>query len=218
MAIIKRRWIQYYDYNFTNEQVQNLTKIMRVDPSGKDKETNDEFAISILGVNNDTGQIYELESYSDHIPAGNAQMKVIFSYAEKWFFKPKDYIHIEVNQAEALKNDFEAYCKKTQRYYTVKGIHTGTDKTTRLKGVSGMIENGYVKFKTGGNEDLITQLTQFGKTRFDDLMDAFVGALEGLQESTPAFLTALKERAEEAKKKPEELFIDKYKSQMQVYG
>lgn len=57
--------------------------------------------------------------------------------------------------------------------YDAEGIKVTTDKRTRLVTVSGMIQNGKIKFPRHGAEDLIRQIVGFGIENHDDLVDAF---------------------------------------------
>ncbi|MHA1280303.1 MAG: phage terminase large subunit family protein [Candidatus Helarchaeota archaeon] len=213
-AIIKRGWIQRYETELlTADFVKGLKKIMRIDPSIKEKEQNDKFALVVLGID-DGGQIYELDGMHDRMQL-SAQVETVMDYAGKWGFTTGDQIHIEDNAYQhALKQEIDRVSKLRQKWYTTKGITTQSDKVFRLKGISGMIENGFIKFRTGGdNTDLIDQLCNFGKTKFDDWADALVGGLEGIRGATPAFLEYLKQRSESAKENPQKSFIDKYKHQ-----
>ena len=59
-------------------------------------------------------------------------------------------------------------------------VKVGTDKRARLLLAAPFIENGTVKFPRRGCEDLIGQLTGFGIEDHDDLVDAFVHLVLGV--------------------------------------
>lgn len=62
----------------------------------------------------------------------------------------------------------------------VQGVRVGTDKRARLSLAAPFIENGTVLFPRTGCEDLIAQLTGFGVEDHDDLADAFVHLVLGI--------------------------------------
>jgi len=69
----------------------------------------------------------------------------------------------------------------------VKGMKNTVDKRSRLTLTSTAIQEGFILFPKEGADDLIAQLTGFGRENHDDLADAFVmmylGALERIQET-----------------------------------
>jgi phage terminase large subunit-like protein len=50
-------------------------------------------------------------------------------------------------------------------------------KEARVRSVSTLIQNGFIRFAEKGNEDIIKELTEFPKGAFDDLCDALVHAV-----------------------------------------
>ncbi len=69
-----------------------------------------------------------------------------------------------------------------REFLPVYGITTGTqDKRARLHGVAPMIKSGQVQFPLNSANDLILQVTGFGIEAHDDLMDALVHLLRGIQ-------------------------------------
>jgi predicted phage terminase large subunit-like protein len=61
------------------------------------------------------------------------------------------------------------------------------DKRSRLQRIVGHIEFGRIEFMEG-TEDLITQLVQFPNTDEDDLVDAFVMAVESALGTSGGFM------------------------------
>ena len=58
--------------------------------------------------------------------------------------------------------------------YDVEGVSVrGSDKTTRLRLTTSLLEEGRILFPEQGCEELIEQLIGFGKEKHDDLSDAF---------------------------------------------
>lgn len=66
----------------------------------------------------------------------------------------------------------------------VRGTKVGTDKRARLLLAAPFIENGTVLFPRKGAEDLIAQLTGFGIEDHDDLADAFVYLVLGVNSAS----------------------------------
>lgn len=195
-AIVKREWIKYHQ-SFTPEQVVDFDKIIRIDPSGKASEKSDYFAIVVVGKDAEN-KLYQLDAKRMKLSDPDAQVAEAFGLAEKWSAgKPeKVVLHVESNAYQnMLVAAVQRMSQKTGRYWRVEGRPTTTDKTIRLKAQSGLIAGGYVLFDPATASDLVEELVNFGATRYDDLMDAFVGCLEGIRTMTPDFLTYMKERA-----------------------
>lgn len=57
--------------------------------------------------------------------------------------------------------------------YDVESVPARTDKTTRLRLTTSLLKEGRILFSEKGCEELIMQLTGFGKEKHDDLADAF---------------------------------------------
>jgi phage terminase large subunit-like protein len=56
--------------------------------------------------------------------------------------------------------------------------HKGISKYERYYPVTPMIKNGVVQLPRQGSTDLVDQIVNFGSTRHDDLLDAFVYLLQ----------------------------------------
>lgn len=208
--MVKRAWIKYHS-GIRPEDAKNMMKVMRVDPATSDKEKNDKFAIAVLGID-DNNKIYQLDAFNEHLDTPQ-HVDTIYVYAAKWGLdKPENLvIHIESNAYQvSLQKDMARKSQETKQYWVVVPIHTDKDKTLRVKGQSGIIEAGYVLFDPNTSADLVDQLCNFGKTRYDDLADAFVGGLEGIRVLTPAFLDYMKQEAEKARQNPVNSFIRQY--------
>lgn len=208
-AIIKRSWIKYHQ-GYTPEQTKEWRKIIRIDPSIKQKETSDEFALAVLGIAGGK-QLKLLATYKGKISI-RQQVITIFQYASTWAAGNQGSIeiHIEDNAyQDALRQLMVEVSQEQSVYWNIKGIPTTTDKMTRVKGISGVIEGGYIEFGMD-QVDAVEQLVNFGKMRYDDLADAVVGAIEGARENEPGFLTMIKEQAEKNRTDPAKTFMQTY--------
>ena len=92
-------------------------------------------------------------------------------------------ISIETNGFQEIFADF----LRAGDVADVKGMKNTVDKRSRLALTSTAIQEGFILFPKEGCEDLIAQLTGFGRENHDDLADAFVmmylGALERIQQT-----------------------------------
>ena len=197
-AIVKREWIRYHT-GFTPEQAAPFEKLIRIDPSGRAKETSDYFAAVVVGKDAEN-KLYQLDAYRDKLSDPDQQLAIVFGLAEKWSAgdPSKVAIHVEDNAYQnMLKAAVERVSQQSGRYWRVEGKTTVVDKTMRLKAQSGLIAGGYVTFDPATSLDLIEELCNFVRTRYDDLMDAFIGALEGIRTLTPGFLEYMKAKAQQ---------------------
>ena len=70
--------------------------------------------------------------------------------------------------------------------YDVEGVSVGrSDKTTRLRLTTSLLEEGRILFPKKGCEELIEQLIGFGKEKHDDLADAFAILVLRIIENNP---------------------------------
>ncbi len=77
-------------------------------------------------------------------------------------------LYIENNQYQ------EAFAQMMRKEgYPAEGIHSLSDKRTRLTLVNPLIKSGKVQFPKNSTENLIQELTGFGVEQHDDLADAF---------------------------------------------
>jgi predicted phage terminase large subunit-like protein len=76
--------------------------------------------------------------------------------------------------------------------YNVESFTTnGADKTTRLRLTTPFLKDGYILFPEEGCEELIDQLTGFGKENHDDLADAFTILTLKIFENNPITETGI---------------------------
>jgi predicted phage terminase large subunit-like protein len=94
-------------------------------------------------------------------------IKALIATQKQKHHRVKTYIE-EVAYQQALVQLLDS-----QRY-DVEGVPTGrSDKTARLRLTTSFIKEGRVLFPEKGCEELVMQLTGFGKEKHDDLADAF---------------------------------------------
>ncbi len=106
-----------------------------------------------------------------------------------------------VQTAAALKANIKAHNCESPEFYVesngfqeiyvqafgqagcrVEGVKQFSDKRSRIALTTDLIKNGIVKFPKTGCEDLILQLTGFGRENHDDLADAFATAMMAVME------------------------------------
>lgn len=158
---VKKDWISYYkDYPSDVDIYQGI------DISGGSAK-GDYFAIATIGMDKQ-GNIYVLDTYQEKISLYK-QGQAIKKYAMKW---------------DPLKIGFEsnALQKAISKDMLMKGIpikslHHKRSKEDRLSRISVYFELGNVFLKKNQN-DLITQLMAATKASHDDLLDAFMMAIE----------------------------------------
>lgn len=209
-AIIKRAWIKSH-HGYTPEQVKEWKKVIYVDPAAKDKESSDEFALSVVGIDANNS-ISSLDGFHGKLTF-REQVATIGRFATKWK-EGLSFVAVEtVAYQEALRQEVDDWSRQSGQFIPIKGINTVKDKTLRLTAQSGAIEGGFVLFGPQ-DQDLIDQLCNWGKTRYDDLADAFIGALEQIRTLTPGFLSHVKAQAEAAKQDPVQSFLATYQRQL----
>lgn len=99
------------------------------------------------------------------------------------------YLYAEdVSYQGSLAGDFQSYIVNELQLYDLiyRPSPARSDKLMRLRSVSGLYENGVVKFNRWRSLAVVkTELTNFGSTQFDDACDSSVHCLLGLRGLTP---------------------------------
>lgn len=117
-------------------------------------------------------------------PVQTQTIKSLVATEKQKHHRVKLYIE-DVGYQKALVQVFES-----QRY-DVEGVPTGrSDKTARLRLTTPFIKEGRVLFPEKGCEELLMQLTGFGKETHDDLADAFAMLVLKVIEDNPRCGTA----------------------------
>jgi len=143
-----------------------LRIFMGVDLAITEKETNDQMAIVVLGMDTDKNR-YVLDFFAGHLRFG-AQTRKIIEYYQKW-----DPIRccIETNayqlaQYQNLKDEYDKDIR-------LKPVNQDKDKIARAWKLEPQFEDMRMFFKKGGNMHLLVeQLVLFPNFRYKDLFDA----------------------------------------------
>lgn len=185
---IKAEWIQYYDevpepvYDpVTKKLISNpiLSAGVGNDLAISKKETADctTFVGGVMALNKENkSRIYILPNpvnerlnFQETIARGKALYESIKNRFAAPIFFTEDVAYqkvaIEMLQTAGIP---------------VEGVKVGTDKRARLLLAAPFIENGQVLFPRRGAEALINQLLGFGAEEHDDLVDAFVHLILGI--------------------------------------
>lgn len=117
-------------------------------------------------------------------PVQTQTIKSLVATEKQKHHRVKLYIE-DVGYQKALVQVFES------QKYDVEGVPTGrSDKTARLRLTTPFIKEGRVLFPEKGCEELLMQLTGFGKETHDDLADAFAMLVLKVIEDNPRCGTA----------------------------
>jgi len=144
---------------------QGLQVFMGVDLAIGEDETNDKFAIVVIGVNKDRTAFYVLDHYEDQLRFG-AQTAKIKEYAKRW---DPIRIAIETNAYQAAQYQT---LKDTDPDIRLRPVITDKDKVTRAWKLSSLFEEKKMFFRES-QLLLIEHLVLFPNHQHDDLFDAF---------------------------------------------
>lgn len=169
--VVRPEWIQYYDMVPELTGDYNLSAV-GVDLAISQEDTANKTAIVASRVfgTRDKLRIYLLTNPLNKRIDFPKQIAYIKSYFDTLGGRSTNtWIYIEqVGYQEALIQ------KLTSDGYPAKGVKIrGQGKRERLALTTHLIQNGHILFPRHGVEDLITQLTNFGVEKYDDLADAF---------------------------------------------
>lgn len=169
--VIHHSWLQYYTGipNKEDESTKYRLTSTGVDLAISEKETADYTAAvsaSVFG-HGDTMRIY-IHPFPLNKRLNFPQQREELNRMSKELKHNKLYVE-EVSYQVALIQQLQQ-----DGIHNVEGVKPGmTDKRSRLTLTSHYIKSGVVLFPKKGCEDLIAQLTGFGKEKHDDLADAF---------------------------------------------
>jgi len=150
-----------------------LSVYMGLDLAVKDRQINDMFAISVIGLRGNVAKddywVYLLDFYVEHLSAIEQPSKILEFY-DKW--KPLR-IGIETNQYQDI---IRQYLKQKRPMSVCYPIETSIDKRTRATKLSPIFENRRVIFKKDVHNRAIDYLVRFpngkGTKDFFDSFDA----------------------------------------------
>jgi len=167
--IVQPEWIQFYNTMPTC----GLRRIaIGIDLAVSQKESADYTAMVIgyvYGYGKNMKIYIQPKPINEKItfPVQTEMIKSLIATEKRKYHSVKIYIE-DVGYQKALVQVFES------GKYDVEGVPTGRNsKGTRLRLTTPLIKDGVVLFPEQGCEELIMQLTGFGKEIHDDLADAF---------------------------------------------
>ncbi len=177
--LIKPDWVKKYDV-----LPEKLLKFEILDPAISEKESADEFGILTLGLDKETGRIYEVESDAGRWGIWESTDKVINTFKRHTPFK----IIVEaISFQQVLKPVLIKEARKQGLYLPIFNITLGTfsyketkeprDKFTRALGITHLFEQGLVYLKS---QKLIDQCLLFPTGDRDDLFDCLVYGLHAI--------------------------------------
>lgn len=169
-SIFKYEWLQFYQ---PYELPRDFKVYMGVDLAISQRETADYFAIAVVGIDEETNNIYVLDIYKDRL-SFKQQQEAIKRKNERW--QPVR-IAIESNQYQAVLAQVLA-----DAHLPIKQVHTTKDKVSRAQQCSALFENGQVYIRSDMSS-LTDELVLFPDVEHDDQVDALMLALETLRGS-----------------------------------
>jgi predicted phage terminase large subunit-like protein len=169
---VKEEWIQYYD----KIPSAIMASGVGVDLAISKKESAD-FTAMVSGktaIENGIPKIYILPNPINARLTFHETIQQMKSLSQTMEF-PMFFIEDVAYQKAAIQE------AQRQGLPTI-AMKTGTDKRARLRAAATFIQNGTVLFPRKGCEDLLTQLLGFGVEDHDDLVDALVYLIFGLNQ------------------------------------
>lgn len=154
--------------------------IMAVDPAISEKTTADYFAMFVLGVDKDTGDIYELDVFRDRIGEINDQVQRVLEFNRLW--KP-DQIRVEAVAYQAgLGKAVQRAALKAGELAPVRQVVPDKDKFRRAVIHSANFAGGLVHLRRDHPlfDALVAEIMEFPKGKHDDMLDAYMHAAEQL--------------------------------------
>ena len=177
--IFKEEWISYYD---EKPELDKLDICVGVDPA-TGKAHGDYTAVVVVGKDKRTGVIYTLYTYNKHASPTELIDTLVDIYRQ---FRPRLILFEEVAFQEVYKKYILQEASRQSIHLPVKGIKPRGNKEIRAQKIAPLIENGLLKFKKE-HKELVQQLKEFPLSAHDDLVDALVYAVEGLEKGESPF-------------------------------
>ncbi len=169
-AIFKESWFKYYDY------MPKLVDIaVGVDPAtGKNKD----FTAVVVAGKDREGNLYTLYIYNKHASPSELIEELIRINKT---FKPRVIVFEDIAFQEVYKKFILEKASAQGEHLPIRGIKPKASKEVRASKLAPLIENGLLLFKKG-HKELLKQLREFPMSAHDDLVDALVYAIEGLEQ------------------------------------
>jgi len=167
--VVKPDWIQFYK-ELPDFGLRCI--VVGADLAISEKETADYTAMVsayIYGYGNNMRIYIQPNPINEKIPfpIQVEKIKSLVSVHSQKIHRVKLYIE-NVRYQQALVQMFDI------KKYDIEGVSFGkTDKRSRLQLTTSFLKEGKILFPEKGCEELIEQLTGFGKEKHDDLVDAF---------------------------------------------
>jgi predicted phage terminase large subunit-like protein len=165
-----------------------------IDLSSGTKERNDFTAMVVMGSRKDSEGInkyYVIDYWRGKIMGNIEKLDELIKLHEEWnYLNPVWEIWIEAhNYQRSIAGDFTTYVRGTKGIEDMVVIpltNLGGDKLTRLRGQTGVMQNGLVTWNQWIDFGVVVdELINFGSSSHDDCVDGFVYALKGLRERLP---------------------------------
>jgi len=175
-SLVNYEDIQYYDVMPSVMSREHVLSLISIDPACGENETNDFNAMVSASI----------------FRYGADQYKIfIHPYPVNKRMKPEETIEVASNRYRMLQGyqkkllientgfqDMIAVQLQSKNINVERSDHKGISKYERYYPVTPMIKNGVVQLPRQGSTDLVDQIVNFGSTRHDDLLDAFVYLLQ----------------------------------------
>ncbi len=183
--IIKGAWFKRYSVLPRMKRI-----IITADTAQKTKQHNDYSVLLVAGVGNDGG-VYVLDLIRGKWEAPELEQKVSDVWNKyKSLGVHKVYVEDKSSGTSLIQN-----IQRKQRI-PIEGVQVDTDKYTRVLGVQGYIESGYIYLPNDAEwiEDFIKECEAFTATdshKHDDQLDAMVMAITELMGGGVSMLDAM---------------------------
>lgn len=177
--IFKEEWFSYYD---EEPEIAKLDIAVGVDPA-TGKAHGDYTAVVVVGKDKRTGAMYTLYTLNKHT-SPTELIEVLVDIQKQ--FQPRIIVFEEVAFQEVYKKYILQEASRRNIHLPIKGIKPKGAKEIRAQKIAPLIENGLLKFKREHRE-LVKQLQEFPLSAHDDLVDALVYAVEGLEKNESPF-------------------------------
>jgi phage terminase large subunit-like protein len=181
-------WIKY---DRLPDEFERL--VIGIDLSAGDREIND-YTVFVLGgiAKVDSKYCFYIIDVWRGRAIGNVEkLDALAEFYERWkHLNPYFEVWVETNAYQlSFAGDFQSHLIDEKELYNLAVVPAPSkgSKLARLRGVTGLFQNGLVKFNHYGNNFpvLISELTEFGSSVHDDACDACVLCLTGLRERHP---------------------------------
>jgi phage terminase large subunit-like protein len=181
-------WIKY---DRLPDEFERL--VIGVDLSAGDREINDYTVFVLGGIAKVDGKycFYIIDVWRGRAIGNVEKLDALADFYSHWkHLNPYFEVWVETNAYQlSFAGDFQNHLIDEKKLYNLAVVPAPSkgSKLARLRGVTGLFQNGLVKFNHYGNNFpiLIQELTEFGSTVHDDACDACVLCLTGLRERHP---------------------------------